>query len=155
LIGSDGHFWPGKKSTATRAFIKFAREQEPRAIILNGDALDFASISRHPPIGWESTPTVQQEIEAGQEIFHEIESAATRRCKRIWTLGNHDSRFETRIATHAPEFAKVKGIHLQDHFPLWEPAWSAWINDEVVVKHRFKGGIHATHNNTMWAGKHM
>jgi hypothetical protein len=23
----------------------------------------------------------------------------------------------------------------------------------VVVKHRFKGGIHATHNNTLWAGK--
>lgn len=23
----------------------------------------------------------------------------------------------------------------------------------MVVKHRFKGGIHAPHNNTMWAGK--
>ena len=28
-----------------------------------------------------------------------------------------------------------------------------WINDDVVIKHRFKGGIHAPHNNTMWAGK--
>ena len=23
----------------------------------------------------------------------------------------------------------------------------------MVIKHRYKGGIHATHNNTLWAGK--
>ena len=66
-----------------------------------------------------------------------------------------NSRFETRIATVAPEYAKVVGVALHDHFPLWERAWAAWINDDVVVKHRFKGGIHATHNNTIWAGKTM
>lgn len=64
-------------------------------------------------------------------------------------------RFETRLATQAPEFAKVHGVHLKDHFDLWRPAWSCWINDDVVVKHRYKGGIHATHNNTVTAGKHI
>ena len=34
-------------------------------------------------------------------------------------------------------------------------AWAIWINDDIVIKHRFKGGIHATHNNTMWAGKNI
>jgi hypothetical protein len=48
----------------------------------------------------------------------------------------------------------MKGIHLRDHFPNWEPGWSCWVND-VVVKHRFKGGIHATHNNAVTSGKHM
>jgi len=42
---------------------------------------------------------------------------------------------------------------LSDHFPLWEPCWSCWINDDVVVKHRFKGGIHAAFNNVLWSGK--
>jgi hypothetical protein len=37
--------------------------------------------------------------------------------------------------------------------PLWEPCWSVFINDNVVVKHRLRSGIHAPHNNTMWAGR--
>ena len=57
------------------------------------------------------------------------------------------------MATAAPELANVTGVHLKDHFPDWSPCWSVWINDNVVVKHRFKGGIHAPHNNTLWSGK--
>jgi len=53
----------------------------------------------------------------------------------------------------APEYAQMHGVHLKDHFPRWRPCWSVWINDEVVVKHRYKGGIHATHNNTVNSGK--
>jgi hypothetical protein len=72
-----------------------------------------------------------------------------------WTLGNHDARFSSRLAAVAPEFAKVRGIQLKDHYPGWQPCWSIWVNDDVVIKHRQKNGIHATHNNTMWAGKTM
>jgi hypothetical protein len=154
LIGSDAHIWPGPKSTAMRAFIKFCSEVDDlKAVILNGDVMDFPQVSRHPPIGWENHPTVQQEIEAAQDILHEIEMAAPK-SRRVWTLGNHDGRFETRLATVAPEFAKIKGIHLRDHFPHWEAGWSCWIND-VVIKHRFKGGVHATHNNAVSSGRHM
>lgn len=154
LVGSDAHIWPGPKSTAIRAFIKFCKDVKPKAVILNGDVLDFPQISRHAPIGWEKHPTVQQEIEAAQDVLAEIEQAAFK-AHKVWTLGNHDSRFETRLATQAPEFAKVAGIHLRDHFPSWSPGWSCWINGNTVIKHRFKGGIHATHNNTMWAGMHI
>lgn len=154
LIGSDFHIWPGVNGTALRAFKKFCDDIRPAAMILNGDVLDFPRISRHPPIGWEKTPTPQEEIEAAQDHLNDMAKAA-KRARKVWTLGNHDSRFETKLATVAPEYAKIAGIHLRDHFPLWEPGWSAWVNDDVVVKHRFKGGIHATHNNTMWAGKTM
>lgn len=137
-----------------RAFKKMVEDLQPAGIILNGDVLDFPKISRHPPIGWEKTPMPQEEIEAAQDHLSDIQRRG-KRAKRSWTLGNHDARFETRLATVAPEFAKISGIHLHDHFPLWEKCWSTWINNEVVVKHRFKGGIHATHNNTMWSGKTM
>ena len=73
--------------------------------------------------------------------------------RRIWSLGNHDARFETRLATVAPEYADVHGVHLKDNFPKWEPCWATFINSDIVVKHRFKSGIHAPHNNTMWAGR--
>jgi hypothetical protein len=153
LVGSDGHYWPGPASTAHRAFVRFCKELSPSVVVMNGDVFDGATVSRHPPIGWENRPSLVDEIEACRDRLHEVELAVSRRTRMVWTLGNHDARFETRLATIAPEYAKLKGVHLKDHFgSSWEPCWSAWIND-TVIKHRFKGGIHATHNATMWAGK--
>jgi len=152
LIGSDAHYWPGIITTAHRAFVKFAQELRPKAIIMNGDVLDGASISRHPPIGWENRPSLEDEMDACKERLKEIQQAAPA-AERIWTLGNHDGRFETRLATVAPEYAKIHGVHLKDHFPQWRACWSCWINDSVVIKHRWKGGDHATWNNTIRAGK--
>lgn len=152
IVGSDAHRWPGPFSTGQRAFIYFIKQIKPKVVVVNGDVLDFNVISRHPPIGWESAPTVQEEIEAAHEWLTEAELAAPKGCKKVWTLGNHDARFETKLAQVAPEFAGIKGIHINDHFPNWTSAWSLFVNDNLVIKHRFKGGIHATHNNTLWSG---
>lgn len=154
LVASDCHYWPGIVTPAHTAFVQFCRELRPAAVILNGDVLDGARISRHPPIGWEQRPNLIQELECCQQRLTEIEDAAPN-AKKIWTLGNHDARFETRLATVAPEFARINGVHLKDHFSKWIPAWSCWINGDTVVKHRYKGGLHATHNNTVTAGKTM
>lgn len=153
LIGSDAHIWPGPPSTAMRAFVKFCKELRPSLAIMNGDVLDFPQVSRHPPIGHLKLPELSEEIEAAQEQLFEIEKATPRSCKLVWTLGNHDSRFETRLATVAPEFARLHGHSLKDYFPAWAACWRADINSDVVVKHRHKGGTHATHNSTLWAGK--
>lgn len=154
IIGSDFHIWPGAESTCLRAFKKFCDELRPAAVILNGDVLDFPQISRHPPIGWAALPSVKEEMEAAQDHLQDIVKAS-RRAKKLWLLGNHDARYETRLATVASEYKGLKGISLGDAFPLWEKGWSCWINDEVVVKHRWKGGVHAAHNNTVGAGKTM
>lgn len=154
LIGSDGHYWPGRASTAHRAFVHFARRLGPSAIIFNGDALDGASISRHPPIGWETRPSVAEEIAVCQERLQEIQDASP--CSsRIWTRGNHCVRYETRLASAIPEFSGVKGLRLADQFPSWEFCWSVWLNGSVVVKHRNKGGTHAAHNNAVVSGMTM
>lgn len=153
LIGSDAHYWPGKASTAHRAFVKFIKDVKPAYVIMNGDVIDAASISRHPPIGWESAPTVKQELDVAQERLAEIVAASA--AINIWNLGNHDARFETRLATVAPEYAEVFGVHLKDHFPNWIPAWSVEIGGKkgAIVKHRFKGGQHAAVNNALWSGR--
>src|SRR3990167_8198528 len=152
LVGSDCHYWPGDPSTAHRAFVKFCKDLKPTVVVMNGDVMDCGSISRFPPIGWESQPTVAEEIGAAQRRLREI-TEATPQAEHAWTLGNHDGRFETRLATVAPEFAGVHGVHLKDHFPDWKACWSVWVNDGSVIKHRFKGGIHAAHNNTLWSGR--
>ena len=152
LIGSDSHYWPGIVSTAHNAFLEIAREFKPKVIIKNGDEADFPTISRHAPIAWESRPKVDEEVDNLKAMLSEIEKVAPD-ARKIWPLGNHDSRFETRLATVAPEYANVHGVHLKDNFPKWEPCWATFINSDVVVKHRFKSGIHAPHNNTLWAGR--
>lgn len=151
LVGCDAHFWPKQKSTAFRAFVKLAKEYKPNVIVMNGDVIDASSISRFPPIGWEVQPTIKQELDVAQERLTEIEEAAPN-AERIWTLGNHDARFETRLATVAPEYADIKGIHLKDHFPNWRPAWSVEVNRNTIIKHRWKGGIHAAFNNAKDSG---
>lgn len=155
LVGSDAHIWPGPMTTAMRAFVKFCVDVKPKLVILNGDVVDLPQISRHSPIGWENHPTVEQEIKAAQDQLMQIEDAVPSNCKLAWTLGNHDARFETRLATVAPEYARIHGFHLKDHFPAWSGCWSTWINSDVVIKHRLKGGIHAPHNNTVQSGKHI
>lgn len=154
LIGSDSHYWPGVVTTAHRAFVEFAKEYKPKIIIKNGDETDFPGLSRHSPIGWENRPKVSDEIDACKAMLSEIEKVSPN-SRRIWPCGNHDGRFETRLATIAPEYAKVHGVHLKDHFPKWEPCWATFVNKDTVVKHRYKSGIHATHINTMWAGRTM
>ncbi len=160
LVASDGHYWPGEPTTAHKAFVKFCKEipgtkEKPSIVVMNGDAFDGAKISRHPAIGWEDKPTVVEELEAVQERMNEIECAAPK-ARLVWPLGNHDARFETRLATVAHEYARIHGFHLKDHVGArWTPCWSLWLNNEVVIKHRYKGGTHATHNGPVDSGKSM
>jgi hypothetical protein len=154
IVFSDAHFWPGIKTTAYLGMLRFIRKMKPAIIINNGDCFDGASISRHSRIGWQQRPTVKQELDACKEHLTQIEKLAGK-SKLIWPMGNHDARFESRLAANAPEFEGVEGSTFAYHFPKWNTCWSTWINDKVVVKHRFKNGVHATHNNTLWAGKTM
>lgn len=152
IVGSDFHYWPGEPSTAHRAFLKFISELRPSVVVLNGDVFDGASISRWERIGWDSRPTVKQELDACTERVTEIEDVA-KGAERYWPLGNHCARFETFLAKHAPQYEGIEFFSLKDRFPKWKPCWSLHVNDNAVIKHRFKGGIHAVHNNAMWAGR--
>ncbi|HET8689580.1 MAG TPA: metallophosphoesterase [Methanosarcina sp.] len=151
IIFSDAHFTPKVRTTSFRALIALIRKLKPKAVINNGDAFDGGTISRYPRIGWDAKPSVADELKAVKSSLDEIEIAAGN-ADLTWPLGNHDSRYETFLAAKAPEFQGVDGFHLKDHFPKWRPCWLTRINKDVVVKHRYKGGIHATHNNTVNAG---
>jgi len=155
LVFSDAHFYPDDETTAFRALLECIKEFRPEIIICNGDAFDGASISRHPRIGWDSKPSVKEELEAVTYHMNEIEQASRFKSNLIWTLGNHDARFETFLAANAPQFEGVKGYCLKDHFPLWQPCWSYWINDNTVIKHKWKGSFGAGRANALNGGKHF
>jgi hypothetical protein len=159
LVGSDFHIWPGEESTCLRAFKKFVSDIKPNVVILNGDVMDFPRISRHPQ-NWEKAPDPQEEIEAAQDHLNDIDQAGKRGTRKIWTLGNHDARWEQTFANLTPQMRGVKGVHLADHFPLWEKAMSCFVNEGVeggatMIKHRWKSGQGATRANTLNAGVSM
>ena len=158
IVFSDAHFWPGIRSTAFKGLLYAIGVYAPTAVIANGDIFDGASISRHARIGWDKSPSVIEELKACQACMSEIEEvakAARHNVRLLWPLGNHDARFETFLAANAPQFEHTTGFKLSDHFQKWKKCWSVWLNEKVVVKHRNKGGIHATHNNTIQSGVTM
>jgi hypothetical protein len=152
LVASDFHYWPGEPSTAHRALVKFCKKLKPSIVVANGDVFDGCSISRHPPIGWNRLPSVKEELEVCKERLGEIAKAAPK-ARFFWPLGNHDARYEVRLAQVAPEFKDVHGISLADHIVGWTPCWAVHINDNTVIKHRYKGGSHAPYNNTVASGR--
>jgi predicted phosphodiesterase len=151
-VASDAHYWDNEPSTAHQAFVKIIKQLSPEMVILNGDVFDGASISRYPRQHWGSkTPTVKQELEAVQKRLSEIEKAA-KNAKLVWTLGNHDQRFESRLVAAVPEFEGVVGFTLKEHFPRWLHCMSLMINNNIMVKHRYRTSVHATYLNTLHAG---
>lgn len=151
VIGSDAHYWPGYIPPAHKAFVAIIAYLKPEMVVLNGDIFDGAQISRHDRIGWDHRPNVRQELEAVQARLAEIEKVSgNARLHR--TYGNHDLRFETRLATVANEFDGVNGFSMRDHLPRWEDSWSILINDDCQIKHRQHNGIHAVYNNTLKSG---
>jgi hypothetical protein len=77
---------------------------------------------------------------------------------KFWPLGNHDVRLSVYAASQADRLRGLRGIRLEDSFPYWKICWSVEINggsDTVLVKHNFKGGIHAPRNNVVNSGCHM
>lgn len=154
FVFSDAHYWPGEPSTAHLALLRMCKELRPAAVIANGDMFDGAGMHRHPRIGWDQTPTVKEELDACQMRMGEIEKAA-QGARRCWTLGNHDLRFDTRLAAQVAAVEGVRGFTLREHFPNWEFAMRVDLNADCVIKHRFRGGIHASYNNTLHAGKSL
>jgi predicted phosphodiesterase len=156
LVASDCHYWPDLISTAHRAFVKLTKELKPRIVVINGDAFDGASISRHPAGGtWQSLPSVKQELEACQDRLEEIQKAATG-AQLHFCWGNHDLRFNARLQQQVGDtFKGVMGMSLNEHFPLWRFSMSLMINDNTMIKHRYHNGIHAIYNNILKSGCSM
>ena len=156
LVASDCHYWPDVISTAHRAFVKLVKELKPKIVVINGDAFDGASISRHPAGGtWQALPSVKQELEACQDRLEEIQKAATG-AQLHFCWGNHDLRFNARLQQQVGDtFKGVMGMNLQEHFPLWRFSMSLMINDHTMIKHRYHNGIHAIYNNILKSGTSM
>jgi predicted phosphodiesterase len=153
FVASDAHYWPDEISVAHKAFVKLVKKHKPDLVVMNGDAVDGASISRFAKAGYDThkLPTVKEELECVADRLGEIEKVAGS-AKCIFTMGNHDMRFEAKLANQAPEFEGVPGFSLKEHFPRWLFCMSLMINKNLMIKHRYHNGLHATYNNALKSG---
>lgn len=159
IVFSDVHRWPGDRPSLAETGLHHVLDTLPniKAVVMNGDLFDGARVSRWPA-GWEDTPDVADELTACQEFLQQIEERVPSGIPLLFHAGNHDTRFSVKIATSLPELAGVQGMDLKDHFSeRWSWAWSTMVNAGIpggaaLIKHRFRGGVHATWNNTLHAG---
>lgn len=160
VIFSDAHFWPvqylrdQRPSLAHEGLLLILKELKPKIVVSNGDAFDGATISRHPPVNWQEPPTVEQELDATRRFMDEI-VRITPKARHIFTVGNHDSRFDRRLASDARQFRGVKGFSLQDHLSEWEFCYGALVNqntDPFFIIHAIRGGEYAPRNNVLAVG---
>lgn len=153
ILFGDSHVWPERfRTPAYKALLIVAREIQPRLCVDMGDSIDGAKISRFPRIGWESRPTLLQELNANTEFHNEIAVALGPECRKVWLLGNHDLRWMSKLANSVPEFEGVPGTDLAGLFPDWKFAKSLVINDTLLCLHRFQSSVHAGYTNTLKAG---
>jgi len=154
VVFSDAHFWPDDYTTAYKALLLIIKEFRPKVVVANGDVFDGSQNSRHPRIGWSKSPSVKEELEACKDFMGNIEKASIG-AELIWTMGNHDARFETFLSAQTGMYEGVSGFTLKEHFPLWKPCWSFWVNEDTCIKHRWKGGFGAGRANSLNSGVNM
>jgi transposase-like protein len=149
---SDAHLWFDEKSRAHEALLVAIQRLKPAIVIANGDILDGAKISRHDPSGLDPPPSLADELDVVKRHMAEI-ARASKGADRYWPLGNHDSRLSRYLANHAPEFEDVDGSRLDHHILGWQFCMSVVVNGDVMIKHAFRGGVHATYANTLHDGR--
>lgn len=154
IVGSDAHYAPDVVSAAHEGLCVLAKSFGAKlcAVVLNGDILDGATISRHPPGGWETAPTIKQELEAVQARTSDIERSVAPGVKLMRTYGNHCYRFEARLAANVPEYRGVKGFTLREHLPKWIDSQRIDINDDTVILHDWHSGLHSGWNDVLKGG---
>jgi len=146
MVGGDLHIWPGEVPLMWKAFCAVAHKIRPYAIVLNGDMLDGARVSRHGALLGAKAPKIDEEIDA----LHDALRMLPRTKKQVWPVGNHDMRVNNYLSANAPEMDTYAG-RLEARFPQWDYCYAATFGD-VEVRHRFRGGIHAGWNNALHAG---
>ena len=151
VVASDCHYWPGEPSVAHKALVEIIKKLKPKAVVLNGDVVDGARVSRHDPLYGLNPPTIKEEIQVCQERLGDIEKAF--KGAMIWTYGNHDTRLWRYLKINAPEIEGMHGADIFDYFPGWRHGYLLEVNNDTIIKHRWHNGIHATYNNTLKGGR--
>jgi predicted phosphodiesterase len=114
LVLSDIHV-PFHDGVALAAAVAWGMKRKPDVVLLNGDALDFFSISR-----WLRDPRtirLSEEIKSAIQFF-EWMRAKFPKARMIWKHGNHEERYEHFLWQKAPELLDIPKFDTAEMFEL-------------------------------------
>lgn len=116
LIISDLHF-PYQDNQAITCALNYGLEKKVNCILINGDLIDFATISRHEK-DWRHR-SVAEEFEAVRVFFKSLREAFPN-VKIVVKNGNHELRWEKWLYVKAPEIFDCSDFQLDVLFRFGE-----------------------------------
>jgi predicted phosphodiesterase len=116
LIISDLHI-PYQDNDSIQKAINYGKEKKVNCILINGDVLDFAGISRHEK-DWRQR-SVHEEFEATRVFLNSLREHFPK-AKIVFKYGNHDERFEKYLFLKAPEIFDCTDFQLEVLLKLGE-----------------------------------
>lgn len=116
LIISDLHF-PYQDNEAITLALNYGLEKKVDCVLINGDLLDFATISRHEKDFRHRS--VAEEFEAVRTFLFALRDNFPK-AKIVFKLGNHDERWEKWLYVKAPELFDCNDFQLEVLLKLGE-----------------------------------
>lgn len=116
LIISDLHF-PYQDNKAIESALNYGLDKKVNCILINGDLIDFATISRHEK-DWRMR-TVNEEFNSVRQFLVSLRKAFPN-AKIVYKHGNHDERWEKYLYVKAPELFDVSDFQLEVLLKLGE-----------------------------------
>ena len=135
LVISDVHV-PYHDDKALDVCLEYADKYEPDNIVMNGDILDFFSVSR-----WEKNPeerNLARELQLNRQFLAHLRERYPK-SRIIYKMGNHEERWEKYMWTKAPEVCGVADFEL---YKLLD--FAKWGIEEVKGKQKMKAGKNLT-----------
>lgn len=117
MVVSDIH-GSFRDSKALDIALKFSNIYEPDTFIINGDLLDFYSISKFDKNPYRKYD-VQRELNEGKEILRSIRQSVPQHCNVVLIKGNHEDRLN-RFLWANPELINLDVLKLSNLLSLEE-----------------------------------
>lgn len=104
---------------ARDVFMKVVTLVSPDIIVVNGDGVDFPSISSHPKLPGHFHLNLQQEIDWLKTFFSDLRVRAPN-ATIYFLIGNHEYRLIRYLADTAPALASLRCLNFSELFGLAE-----------------------------------
>jgi len=115
MVTSDYHI-PYMDKKAYGAMKTYAKEYKPDVFVINGDLLDFYSISKFDKSPRRKT-TFKEEIDLGKTCLTELKKILPSKTQIIYLEGNHENRLQRYLWGH-PEFEGLEQLYLENLLDL-------------------------------------
>lgn len=153
LVLGDIHF-PFHHVAALKKAKQAIAQVRPQVVIQIGDLRDMYSASKYPRSYDLMTPAQENKLgrEQSEEMWHHIKKLSPR-SKRIQLMGNHDTRYTSRVYEKLPEAEVPMKQWLRNEYTfdgvetIHDPKEEIKV-EGIIYQHGYRPGLgdHATYN---------